>query len=116
MAVSSSSAPPMTRVESKVATEVQQQEESFEAVEAYQNPWHTTFDRSNMQRLGKRQEYRRVFGPVATFGFISMYLATWECTYFPTQIHVIKFTLSPVPASTEKPAWTRTYQRNLLWI
>ena len=36
-------------------------------------------DRNDMRRLGKRQEYRRIFGPTATFGFISMYLCTWEC-------------------------------------
>ena len=38
-------------------------------------------DRTDMKRLGKRQEYRRIFGPVATFGFISMYLCTWECEF-----------------------------------
>lgn len=64
--------------EPKNATQVLEQEQPPEAVDAYQNPWHTIFDRSDMQRLGKKQEYRRVFGPLATFGFISMYLCTWE--------------------------------------
>ena len=62
----------------KDATQVLEQEQPPEAVDAYQNPWHTTFDRRDMRRLGKKQEYRRVFGPLATFGFISMYLCTWE--------------------------------------
>lgn len=65
-------------VEHKNATQVLEQEQPPEAVDAYQNPWHTVFDRTDMQRLGKKQEYRRVFGPLATFGFISMYLCTWE--------------------------------------
>ena len=62
----------------KDTTKVLEQEQPPEAVDAYQNPWHTIFDRRDMQRLGKKQEYRRVFGPWATFGFISMYLCTWE--------------------------------------
>ena len=62
----------------KDATQVLEQEEPREAVDAYQNPWHTMFDRRDMGRLGKKQEYRRVFSPLATFGFISMYLCTWE--------------------------------------
>ena len=62
----------------KTATQVLEEEQPAEAVDAYQNPWHTIFDRRDMQRLGKKQEYRRVFGPAATFGFISMYLCTWE--------------------------------------
>ena len=63
---------------SKNGTKVLEQEQPPEAVDAYQNPLHTVFDRRDMQRLGKKQEYRRVFGPMATFGFISMYLCTWE--------------------------------------
>ena len=59
-------------------SQVLEDEQPPEAVDAYQNPWHTIFDRSDMQRLGKKQEYKRVFGPAATFGFISMYLCTWE--------------------------------------
>lgn len=65
-------------IELKNATQVLESEQSPEAVDAYQNPWHTIFDRSDMRRLGKKQEYRRVFSPLATFGFISMYLCTWE--------------------------------------
>ena len=65
-------------IEFKNATQVLEQEQPPEAVDAYQNPWHTIFDRGDMRRLGKKQEYRRVFGPLATFGFISMYLCTWE--------------------------------------
>ena len=56
------------------------QEPVIELVDPSQNSSLTVFDRSDMQRLGKKQEYRRVFGPAATFGFISMYLCTWECT------------------------------------
>lgn len=56
------------------------QESDLEVVDPSQNPSLTVFDRSDMRRLGKKQEYRRVFGPAATFGFISMYLCTWECT------------------------------------
>ena len=56
------------------------QESVIEVVDPIQNPSLTVFDRSDMRRLGKKQEYRRVFGPAATFGFISMYLCTWECT------------------------------------
>ncbi|MCJ1419764.1 hypothetical protein MMC32_006120 [Xylographa parallela] len=36
---------------------------------------HDIFD---MQRLGKRQEFKRNFGFLATLGFVSIYLATWE--------------------------------------
>ena len=56
------------------------QESVIEVVDPSKNPSLTVFDRSDMRRLGKKQEYRRVFGPAATFGFISMYLCTWECT------------------------------------
>ena len=56
------------------------QESVIEVVDTSKNPSLTVFDRSDMRRLGKKQEYRRVFGPAATFGFISMYLCTWECT------------------------------------
>lgn len=62
----------------KNTTQVHEQEQPPEAVDAYQNPSHTVFDRRDMHRLGKKQEYRRVFGPWATLGFISMYLCTWE--------------------------------------
>lgn len=65
---------PLGGIEPKNATQVLEQEQPPDAVNAYQNPWHTIFDRGDMQRLGKKQEYRRVFGPLATFGFISMYL------------------------------------------
>ena len=56
------------------------QESVIEVVDLSQNPSLTIYDCSDMRRLGKKQEYRRVFGPAATFGFISMYLCTWECT------------------------------------
>lgn len=69
---------PTGDIELKNPTQVLEEEQPSEAVDAYQNPWHTVFDRGDMQRLGKKQEYRRVFGPVATFGFISVYLCTWE--------------------------------------
>jgi choline transport protein len=39
---------------------------------------HTVPDRHDMQRLGKKQEFRRAFGFWATFGFTSIYIATWE--------------------------------------
>jgi choline transport protein len=39
---------------------------------------HTVPDRYDMQRMGKRQEFRRAFGFWATFGFTSIYIATWE--------------------------------------
>jgi choline transport protein len=41
-------------------------------------PGHTVPDRYDMQRMGKRQEFRRAFGFWATFGFTSIYIATWE--------------------------------------
>ncbi|KAF2088825.1 amino acid transporter [Saccharata proteae CBS 121410] len=31
-----------------------------------------------MQRLGKKQEFKRNFGFLATLGFVSIYMATWE--------------------------------------
>ena len=64
----------------KDVAELSVQETMIEVVDPSQNPSLTVFDRSDMRRLGKKQEYRRVFGPAATFGFISMYLCTWECT------------------------------------
>ena len=39
---------------------------------------HTIPDKYDMHRLGKRQEFRRAFGFWATFGFTSIYIATWE--------------------------------------
>ena len=60
--------------------EIAVQESVREVVDPSKNPSLTVFDRTDMRRLGKKQEYRRVFGPAATFGFISMYLCTWECT------------------------------------
>ena len=76
---SSASLPsPTGDVKPKNATQILEQEQPPEAVDAYQNPSHTIFDRRDMQRLGKKQEYRRVFGPWATLGFISVYLCTWE--------------------------------------
>ena len=81
MASQSPSASPLSASggnELKNPTQVLEQEQPPEAAEAYPNPKHTIFDRSDMRRLGKKQEYRRVFGPLATFGFISMYLCTWE--------------------------------------
>ena len=64
----------------KEVAEMSVQESVIEVVDPSQNPSLTVFDHSDMRRLGKKQEYRRVFGPAATFGFISMYLCTWECT------------------------------------
>ncbi len=64
----------------KDVAEVSVQDSAIEVVDPSQNPSLTVFDRGDMRRLGKKQEYRRVFGPAATFGFISMYLCTWECT------------------------------------
>ena len=64
----------------KDVAEISLQESVIEVIDPSQNPSLTVFDRSDMRRLGKKQEYRRVFGPAATFGFISMYLCTWECT------------------------------------
>jgi choline transport protein len=37
-----------------------------------------TGDIADMQRLGKKQEFKRSFGFLATLGFISIYMATWE--------------------------------------
>ena len=31
-----------------------------------------------MQRLGKKQEFKRNFSYVSTLGFVSIYMATWE--------------------------------------
>ncbi|KAL3419347.1 amino acid permease [Phlyctema vagabunda] len=38
----------------------------------------TRFDVHDMQRLGKKQEFKRNFGFLSTLGFISIYMATWE--------------------------------------
>lgn len=38
----------------------------------------TANDVSDMRRLGKKQEFRRNFSFLATLGFISIYMATWE--------------------------------------
>lgn len=38
----------------------------------------TSNDVSDMRRLGKKPEFRRNFGFLATLGFISVYMATWE--------------------------------------
>ena len=72
---------PDIELKTKDGTEVLEHERPLEIVDAYQNPMHTICDRGDMRRLGKAQEYRRVFGPLATFGFISIYLCTWECTF-----------------------------------
>ena len=60
----------------KDVAEISLQESVIKVMDTSQNPSLTVFDRSDMRRLGKKQEYRRVFGPAATFGFISMYLCT----------------------------------------
>ncbi|KAK6207177.1 hypothetical protein LQW54_007378 [Pestalotiopsis sp. IQ-011] len=38
----------------------------------------TTEDARDMQRLGKKQEFRRNFQFLSTLGFVSIYMATWE--------------------------------------
>jgi hypothetical protein len=35
-------------------------------------------DSIDMKRLGKIQAYKRNFGTWSTFGFVSLYMATWE--------------------------------------
>jgi choline transport protein len=41
--------------------------------------WNDTRqDEIDMQRLGKKQEYKRNFGFLSTIGFVSIYTATWE--------------------------------------
>ncbi|KAH7125102.1 amino acid transporter-like protein [Dendryphion nanum] len=35
-------------------------------------------DASDMQRLGKKQEFKRNFSYLSTLGFVSIYMATWE--------------------------------------
>lgn len=39
---------------------------------------NTRNDASDMQRLGKAQEFKRNFSYISTLGFISVYSATWE--------------------------------------
>lgn len=51
---------------------------SEEAMPGEAMPGHTAPDRSDMHRLGKKQEFKRSFGFWATFGFTSIYIATWE--------------------------------------
>ena len=80
MVLGSRSAPLSTPEGGSGLKDVAVQESVIEVVDPTKNPSLTVFDRSDMRRLGKKQEYRRVFGPAATFGFISMYLCTWECT------------------------------------
>lgn len=48
--------------------------------EAYKDPiWgDTQHDLRDMQRLGKKQEFKRNFGFLSTLGFVSIYMATWE--------------------------------------
>ncbi|KAF8864083.1 amino acid transporter-like protein [Acephala macrosclerotiorum] len=38
----------------------------------------TQNDLADMQRLGKKQEFKRNFNLISTLGFISIYMATWE--------------------------------------
>lgn len=80
MVLESRSAPLLTPEGGSGLKDVAVQEMVTEVVDPSKNPSLTVFDHNDMRRLGKKQEYRRVFGPAATFGFISMYLCTWECT------------------------------------
>jgi len=38
----------------------------------------TSNDLRDMQRLGKKQEFKRNFNFLSTLGFVSIYMATWE--------------------------------------
>src|SRR5271155_2218006 len=38
----------------------------------------TQQDIRDMERLGKKQEFKRNFSFISTLGFISIYMATWE--------------------------------------
>lgn len=47
--------------------------------EAICSQWNDTQnDIKDMQRLGKKQEFKRNFGFLSTLGFVSIYMATWE--------------------------------------
>jgi choline transport protein len=39
---------------------------------------NTAHDVRDMNRLGKKQEFKRNFDFISTLGFISIYMATWE--------------------------------------
>ena len=46
---------------------------------AYDSIWRDTpNDLRDMQRLGKKQEFKRNFSFLAALGFVSIYMATWE--------------------------------------
>ena len=38
----------------------------------------SNYDKRDMQRLGKKQEFKRNFRLISAFGFVSVYMATWE--------------------------------------
>ncbi len=49
------------------------------ANDGYEDVWgDSSFDRRDMQRLGKKQEFKRNFHLISALGFVSLYMATWE--------------------------------------
>jgi choline transport protein len=40
---------------------------------------YTRYDRLDMHRLGKRQEFVRIFRPLSALSFTVLIQATWEC-------------------------------------
>lgn len=49
------------------------------ASNAYDAAWgDTPQDIRDMQRLGKKQEFKRNFSFLSALGFVSIYMATWE--------------------------------------
>ena len=47
--------------------------------EIVESQWNDTrHDVADMKRLGKKQEFNRNFNFLATLGFVSIYMATWE--------------------------------------
>jgi choline transport protein len=45
----------------------------------FRDKGHTRYDQLDMIRLGKRQEFVRIFRPLSALSFTVLIQATWEC-------------------------------------
>ncbi|KAI5363879.1 putative amino acid/polyamine transporter I [Septoria linicola] len=51
----------------------------FDDYDVADSPWgNTNTDEQDMQRLGKKQEFKRNFSFLSALGFVSVYMASWE--------------------------------------
>lgn len=51
----------------------------FDDYDVADSPWgNTNADEQDMQRLGKKQEFKRNFSFLSALGFVSVYMASWE--------------------------------------